>query len=238
MGAAAAQIRLQLGADLLVGRLGIPLQQRLRPHHHAGDAIAALRRLLFHEGALDRRRRLDGAEPFQRRHLLAFEQQQRRHAGQHRLAVDDHRAGAALAEPAAEFGGVELDFVAQHVEQRRIRIGFDLVIVTIDLQCHHGLSRCVGSAGALCGPADVWRNTVWVRLASATVFSTPVHGGWLLNRARRNCNKRRDLVVVHAGGKARHDRAALALDRTNARQHDVDGIARIRAAERGARARD
>ena len=49
-----------------VGRLGIPLQQRLRPHHHAGDAVAALRRLLLDEGALDRRRRLDGAEAFQR----------------------------------------------------------------------------------------------------------------------------------------------------------------------------
>ena len=155
MGAAAAQIRLQLGADLRIGRLGVFPQQRLRPHHHAGDAVAALRRLLFHEGALDRRRRLDGAEAFQRRHLLALEQQQRRDAGQHRLAVDDHRARAALTEPAAELGGIEFEFVAQHIEQRRIRIGVDPVVLTVDLQCHHGLSRCVASAGALCGPDDV-----------------------------------------------------------------------------------
>ena len=140
MGAAAAEIRLHLGADLLVGRLGISPQQRLRPHHHAGDAVAALRRLLFHESALDRRRRLDGAETLQRRHLLALQQQQRRDAGKHGLAVHHHRAGAALTEPAAEFGGVELEILAQHIEQRRIRIGIDLVIVTVDLQCHHG--RC------------------------------------------------------------------------------------------------
>ena len=55
---------LELGADLRVGRLGIPLQQGLGPHHHAGDAIAALRRLLLDEGALDRRRRLDRAKAF------------------------------------------------------------------------------------------------------------------------------------------------------------------------------
>ena len=96
--------------------------------------------------------RLDRAETLQRRHLLALQQQQRRHAGQHRLAVDDHRAGAALAEPAAEFGGVELEIVAQHIEQRRIRIRIDLVIATIDLQCHHGLSRCVAIGGSVARP--------------------------------------------------------------------------------------
>src|SRR6185437_181631 len=186
MGAAATQIGLHLGADLRVGRLRIALQQRLRPHHHAGDAVAALRGLLFHESALDRRRRLDGAEALQRRDLLAFEQQQRRHAGQYRLAVDDHGAGAALAEAATEFRGVEFQVVAEHVEQRRIRIGVDLMILTIDLQCHHGFSRCVALAGALLGPGEVCRNTVWVCLASATVFTTSFHGGWLLKRARRN----------------------------------------------------
>ena len=185
MGAAAAEMRFQFGPNLRVGRLGVFLQQRLRPHHHSGNAVAALRRLLFHEGALDRRGRIDRAQTFKRRHLLALKQKQRRDAGQHRLAVDDHGAGAALAEPAAEFGGVELDVVAEDVKQRRVGIRFDLVIVTIDLQCHHGLSRCIGSAGALCGPGSVWRNTVCVSLASWTVFSTPVQGGWLLKRERK-----------------------------------------------------
>ena len=133
------------------------LQQRLRAHHHARDAIAALRRLLFHEGALDRRRLRSGSEPLQRRHLLALQQHHRRHAGQYRLAVDDHRAGTALAEPAAELRGVEFQIVPQHIEQRRIRFRFDLVIPTIDLQCHHRLSRCDGSAGALRAPAEVSR---------------------------------------------------------------------------------
>src|SRR6478609_5554702 len=131
MGAAAAKMRLQCGADLVIGWLWILLQQGLRPHHHPGDAEAALRRLLFHEGALDRRGRLNGSETLQRRHLLALDE-----------------------------------------KQRRIRIGIDLVIPTIDLQCHHGLPRWLASAEALFSSGAVWRNTVCVRLASSTVFST------------------------------------------------------------------
>ena len=46
---------------------GSRLQQRLRPHHHAGDAVAALRRLLGDEGLLHRAGRLDRAEPLDRR---------------------------------------------------------------------------------------------------------------------------------------------------------------------------
>ena len=39
------------------------------------------------------------------------------------LAVHQHRAGAALRQPAAELGAVEEQIVAQHIEQRRIRLG-------------------------------------------------------------------------------------------------------------------
>ena len=116
MGAAAAKVRFQFGPDLRVGRFVIFLQQRLRPHHHSGNAVTALRRLLFHEGALDRSGRVDRTQAFERRHLLALQQQQRRDAGQHGVAVDDDRTRAALAETAAEFGGIELDIVAQHIK--------------------------------------------------------------------------------------------------------------------------
>jgi hypothetical protein len=105
-------MRRKLGADLLIAGLGIPLQERLRAHHHSGDAIAALCGLLLHEGALDRRRLRNGAQAFERRHLLAFEQHQRRHAGQNGPAVDNHRAGATLAESATELRRIELQVVA------------------------------------------------------------------------------------------------------------------------------
>ena len=50
---------------------------------------------------------------------------------------DDHRAGAALAEAAAELRTAQLEVVAEHVEQRRRRIDVDGVRPPVDLQCQH-----------------------------------------------------------------------------------------------------
>ena len=52
------------------------------------------------------------------------------------LAVDDHGARAALAEPAAEFRGIELEIPAQHVKQRRARIGIDVVLGAVNVELH------------------------------------------------------------------------------------------------------
>src|SRR3954464_1138996 len=48
--------------------------------------------------------------------------------------------------------------------------------------------------------------------------------------------QRRDLRTVHAGGKSRHDRAALALYRAEARQDRIDDISRVRIADAGGEA--
>ena len=138
MRAAAAEMRLERAPDLAIGRLHVLLQQRLGAHHHAGDAIAALGGLFLDEGLLDRRRLFDVAQPLERRYLTTFEQQDRRDAGKYCLAVDHHRAGAALAEAAAIFGGVELEMIAQHIEQRRIGIGIDAAGLAVDGEFDHG----------------------------------------------------------------------------------------------------
>ncbi len=132
MRAAAAQIRLHVGADLLLRSDRVVVEQRLRPHHHAGDAVAALRRLLVEKGLLHRARLAAGAEALDRRDRAAVERGDRRQAGEHRLAVDDDGAGAALAEAAAELGAVQLEIVAQHVEQRRRRIDIERMRNTVD----------------------------------------------------------------------------------------------------------
>src|SRR6266446_5201674 len=62
--AAAAEIDVEALANLVVARIGTPLEQALRAHHHPRDAIAALRRLLVDERALHRTRILDRAEAF------------------------------------------------------------------------------------------------------------------------------------------------------------------------------
>src|SRR6184192_2738174 len=107
MCAAAAKIAGKRGADVAVGWIRVLLQQRLRLHHHAGNAIAALRRLLLDEGALDGTWIFNSAESFKRCDPPAFEQQQRGDAGVDGLAVHHYGAGAALAETAAELRAVE-----------------------------------------------------------------------------------------------------------------------------------
>jgi len=140
--------------------------------------------LLLDEGALDRRRMIRRPQTFECRHLLALQEQQRRDAGEHGLAVDHHRAGAALPETAAVFGGVELEVVAQDIEQGRIRLGGDFVVATIDLQ-FHGWPRWEEPSRMFGDSADFWRAAACACRASATVCSTLLHAGDLLKRARR-----------------------------------------------------
>src|SRR6185312_4012013 len=102
MRAAAAFQARQALADLGVRGLRVLLQQGSRRHDPAIDAIAALRGLLGDPGGLQRMWLLDRAETGQRRDLGLADRRDRRDAGAHRLAIDMHRAGAALAEAATE----------------------------------------------------------------------------------------------------------------------------------------
>src|SRR5436309_5668961 len=80
----------------------------------------------------------------------------RRDAGTDRLAIDQHRASAALRQAAAEFGAVELEVVAQHVEQRRVRLSGNRTAHPIDCQvgshaCRsHGLPVFFSSVRSFC----------------------------------------------------------------------------------------
>ena len=146
-----------------VGR-GVALEQRLGAHDHAGDAVAALRRLLGLEGGGSgpglRRR----CQPFERADLALAQRGDRHQAGEDRLAVDQDGAGAALAEAAAELGAVERQLVAQHVEQRRVGIDVDLVRLAVDGEGDHFAS-----------PSR----------ACATAAPTSDHGGLSVKRVRR-----------------------------------------------------
>src|SRR5947209_1998923 len=108
MRAAATEIGTHMFADLRVGRSAVCGQQRVRAHDHAGNAIAALCRLLLDESALQRARRLLAAQPLERGDLAPLQDRDRRETREDGLAVNDDRAGAALSQPAAEFRAVEL----------------------------------------------------------------------------------------------------------------------------------
>jgi hypothetical protein len=82
--------------------------------------------------------------------VILAEVRDRHHAGAHGRAVDKHRAGAALGEPAAELRAIELEVIAQHIEQRRVRLGLDRAGCTVHLQAdrHARLSLNKRAAGS------------------------------------------------------------------------------------------
>src|SRR5262249_7721137 len=143
MRAAAAEMGLEPSLNLGIARLRLFLQQSMRAHHHARDAIAALRGLDFDEGTLDWRRLGRRAEPFQRRDLSLGEERNRRHTGEDRFAIDQDRAGAALAEPAAELRGVEFQLVTASTRQTK-----PTLIANLRAMLLPGIT---GPIGSVCG---------------------------------------------------------------------------------------
>ncbi len=53
------------------------------------------------------------------------------------LAVHVHGAGAALPDPAAEFGAVEIQLIAKHPEERRVLRGVDGDVPAVDAELDH-----------------------------------------------------------------------------------------------------
>src|SRR5690606_10243935 len=102
MGAAAAQVELELVADLLLGGMRIAIEQGLERHDHAVQTIAALRALLVDEGLLDGSEPLEGAQAFERGDFVPRHALDGYDTGPGRHAVDQHRTGAAFAQAAAE----------------------------------------------------------------------------------------------------------------------------------------
>ena len=81
-----------------------------------------MRGLLDDEGLLHRIGMLARAETFERHDVAPGAALDRDHAGARGDAVDQHRAGAAFAEPAAIFRSVQGEIVAQHIEPSDIQL--------------------------------------------------------------------------------------------------------------------
>ena len=75
---------------------------------------------------------LNRSKAFQRRDGGGRDLLDRRDAGARRLAVDDHRACAALGKAASELRPAQLQVVAEHVEQRSGRIDVHRVHPAVD----------------------------------------------------------------------------------------------------------
>ena len=118
VGTAAADVAGHRFIDVLVGRLGILVQQDGGAHDLSGLAVAALRDVDFDPGALHgmgivARKAFDGGD------VLAGNAGERRYARADRDAVKMDGAGSAKRHAAAEFCAGEAEGIANHPQKWR-----------------------------------------------------------------------------------------------------------------------
>src|SRR3569623_1517499 len=142
MGAATAKVRLHMASNLFVRRVRRLVEESLRLHHHAGNAVTALGRLFDDKSLLKLARLVSVHQAFKRGDLAIADRRDRQKAGERRAPVDMDHAGTALSEPAAEARAVQFEIVPENVKKRRRGIGdFDLLRLAIDVQRNlHGLA--------------------------------------------------------------------------------------------------
>src|SRR5690242_19723342 len=137
IGAAAADIG-HRGVDVLVGGLGRLGEQRRGRHDLPRLAITALRHVelgprLLHRMRCVGRQALDGDDLVALLHGRERDRTRPLH-----LAVDMHRARSALRNSAAELGAGETDLLADHPQERRLRLCLHVPHLAIDVEPCHG----------------------------------------------------------------------------------------------------
>src|SRR5262249_15441369 len=119
---AATQVAGDGDLDLIARGARVLVEERGRAHQHAGRAEAALTAAYLIE-AVDER--IEVRRPGERLHGLdlgAVRVEREREAGEHRLAVDDDRAGPAVTLVTALLGADHIEVVAERLEQRAPRV--------------------------------------------------------------------------------------------------------------------
>src|SRR5665213_1271962 len=76
-------------------------------------------------------------QAFDGRDFFALRGAQRRAAGSYREAIQEHRAGSALAFAAPILRSGEVKFIAQNIQQWPLSVTFYRVSDTIDIELHH-----------------------------------------------------------------------------------------------------
>src|SRR5579875_2901480 len=111
---ASAQVAVERGLDLRLGRMRVLVKQRGGAHDHPVRAVSALRRLFFDECGLQGMRRMLVPHPLDRCDRILTRPDRR--------LVEKDRTRTALSKPTAELRSVQLEPVAQDVQQGFTRI--------------------------------------------------------------------------------------------------------------------
>src|SRR5258707_373162 len=134
MRTATAKVAVERGPHVFAGGIGVSHQKRGGAHQDAGNAIAALQRLLGDKRPLQRMWLLLASQPFDGRDVLVRDRRQRRVARGHGVVADNDVAGAAFIGPTAEMRAGDAELPAQDIEQRSIRIGIDRGLGAIEVE--------------------------------------------------------------------------------------------------------
>src|SRR5260370_23061813 len=159
--AAAADQVLKSVSHLFVAGVRILVEQGLGRQHPAVQAVPALEGLFLDKRLLYRMRGAVHGEPFERDDLFSGRRRHRQGAGTHRAIIDQHGAGSALSQAAAESRIIQGQIVAQHVKQRAIRLDVYGAGLTIHFQqatAHEDLCRG------------------WLTRRASASYSTPLEG--------------------------------------------------------------
>jgi hypothetical protein len=130
---AAAEIAGKGFADVVARGAFDAIQQCAGRQQDAGRAVATLRGAEVRERLLQRIQPPVAREAFDRRDRAAAAFDGERQAGEHRFAIHEHRAGAALTELAAVLRAGEPQILAEHFEQRLVSGARDIDRIAI----HH-----------------------------------------------------------------------------------------------------
>src|SRR5262249_38719700 len=129
---APAQVAFQLVADLVLGRLGVALEDLARGHDHAGRAEPALQPVLLPEALLDGMELTILGEALDGGDVRAVRLHGEERARLHRLAIHEDRAGAALARVAADVRSGQPDRLANVVDEKETGLDFVAVSLAVD----------------------------------------------------------------------------------------------------------
>ena len=135
VGEAAAQHAAERDADIVVGSLGLAVEDSLGGEDYATQTKAALGCAFFDKCLLNRDAGVPGVPRPSSVVISGFAHCARRASRRSgHLAADDNGAGATLRHPATEPGSTQAQIVVEDKQERRFRINRDGMLMTVYIQ--------------------------------------------------------------------------------------------------------
>src|SRR5438094_271564 len=120
-------------ANLLVSRVGIPLQEEEARHQHSWGTVAALQSVVFPKSLLDWMKIFTPCQPLHGQDIRPFGLNREHHARLHGLAIHDYRASATMPSIAAYVRACEIQHISEEVNEQGPRLRRASVRISVHL---------------------------------------------------------------------------------------------------------